>query len=247
MSVQLLFLGTGDAFGTGGRLHTATLITTPAVRLLVDCGPSTLMALAHEGISPNDLDAVLITHLHGDHFAGLPFLLMDAHYASHRRRPLTIVGPPGAEGRVAQVQEAFFPGSGRLPYTFPLRWAEWSPSRALALPGAGVTPMLVNHSAREVCFGLRLDCDGRLVAFSGDTAWADSLPDLARQAHVFVCECFGVDSAPPGHLDYATIRRHRHLLTCHRLVLTHLGPDMLRHARHIGEAVAADGRLLLIP
>ena len=93
MSVDVLFLGTGDAFGSGGRLQTAALVTGSGARVLVDCGSATLPALRARGIDTGSIDAIFLTHLHGDHFGGVPFFLMDAHYGSTRSAPLTIAGP----------------------------------------------------------------------------------------------------------------------------------------------------------
>ena len=113
--VDVRFLGTGDAFGSGGRLHSAALVRSAGGSLLVDCGPSTLAALRRAALDPNAVDAIVLTHLHGDHFGGVPFLLMDAHYATGRTRPLLIAGPAGVEAAVARAHEVLFPGSGALP------------------------------------------------------------------------------------------------------------------------------------
>ena len=64
------------------------------------------MALAKLGIDHNDIDAVLLTHLHGDHCGGVPFLLLDAMLGAKRRRPLTIAGPRDCEARLVQITEA---------------------------------------------------------------------------------------------------------------------------------------------
>jgi len=241
MSLDLLFLGTGDAFGSGGRLQTASLLTAPDVRVLVDCGSSTLPALRRAGVDPESIDILLLTHLHGDHFGGVPFFLMDAHYASRRTRPLVIAGPGGAEARVALAQEAFFPGHGTLPVAFPLAWAEWTDRRRVTWPGVSVTPVAVSHSESIPCYGLRVDCGGRTVAFSGDTGWTPRLPELAHGADLFVCECFGFESAPPGHLDYRTLREAREELACRRLILTHMSDSMLSRLDDLDVETATDG------
>ena len=93
--IKIRFLGTGDAFGHGGRLQPCILVETPLRRFLVDCGATATIAMHRYGILPNDIDLILISHLHGDHFGGLPFFILDAQLHSKRRAPLTIAGPEG--------------------------------------------------------------------------------------------------------------------------------------------------------
>jgi len=78
--VQLQFIGSGDAFGSGGRNNTCFHVVGENVNLLIDCGASSLPALKRAGISREAIDLILITHFHGDHFAGLPFFLPDAQF-----------------------------------------------------------------------------------------------------------------------------------------------------------------------
>ncbi len=74
--MQLRFVGCGDAFGSGGRANTCFHVTGNAVNFLIDCGASSLPALKSCGIVRNDIELILITHFHGDHFAGLPIFLL---------------------------------------------------------------------------------------------------------------------------------------------------------------------------
>jgi ribonuclease BN (tRNA processing enzyme) len=244
--VELRFLGTGDAFGSGGRLHTSTLVRSEGLSVLVDCGPSTLAALRRDAIQPDAVDAIVLTHLHGDHFAGIPFLVMDAHYATGRTKPLVIAGPAGVEAAVARAHEALFPGSGPLPLRFPLSWLEWTGGATTAVGPAAVTPFPVAHSTVLPCFGLRIELAERVLAFSGDTEWTDALVPLSAGADIFVCECFGYDSAPPHHLDFQTLQSHLHELTCRRLLPTHMGEQMLARVSEFGIVTASDGLVLQI-
>jgi ribonuclease BN (tRNA processing enzyme) len=244
--VDIRFLGTGDAFGSGGRLHTATLVRSGEGSLLVDCGPSTLGALRRQALEPGDVDAIVLTHLHGDHFAGIPFLLMDAHFASHRTRPLVIAGPVGLEERIGSLLAVLFPGTDAPPFRFPVTYLEWTERQRIQAGPGVVTPFEVKHSTAIRCYGLRVAMAGRILAFSGDTEWTDALVPLSAGADLFLCECFGDESAPPNHLDYRTLQSHRDALTCRRLLLTHMGDDMLRRASTLDIATADDGLVMII-
>ena len=129
MPVTVRFVGSGDSFGSGGRFQTCILVDGPRGRFAVDFGASSLIALAQQGIEHNSIDAILLTHLHGDHAAGVPFLLMDAMLAARRARP----SPSRARGIFARawtaIREALFPGSHAMTPKFPLHWIEMEPGR----------------------------------------------------------------------------------------------------------------------
>jgi ribonuclease BN (tRNA processing enzyme) len=152
-----------------------------------------------------------------------------------------VAGPAGVAAAVAQALEVLFPGSGGLAPRFPVTYLEWREAQAVAAGPARVTPFTVRHSPNTPCYGLRVEMGGRVLAFSGDTEWTDTLVGLSVEADLFVCECSGYESAPPHHLDYLTLQRHRPELTCRRLLLTHMGADMLARASALGADTAHDG------
>src|SRR5207302_8674683 len=98
--VTVRFLGCGDAFGSGGRFQTCFLVRSDTARFLIDCGASSLIAMNRFGVDPAEIDLILLSHLHGDHYGGLPFFLLDAQILRRRTRPLVIAGPPGLRKRL---------------------------------------------------------------------------------------------------------------------------------------------------
>jgi ribonuclease BN (tRNA processing enzyme) len=241
--VILEFVGAGDAFGNGGRLQACLSVRWAGHHVLVDCGATSLVGLKRLGLEPAGVDAVLVSHLHGDHFGGLPFLILDQQFA-RRERPLIIGGPIGTAARLEQALEVLFPGSSRIERRFRVDVVELQPQVATDVGPARVLAVSVDHASGAPALGLRLQCGPRTLAYSGDTAWTPALLDLADEADVFVCEVYAFDRPIRYHLDYATLRSNRAQLRCRRLLLTHLGPQALAHRAELeadGVVVADDG------
>jgi ribonuclease BN (tRNA processing enzyme) len=232
VTLQLQVLGCGDAFSSGGRLHTCFLLRggTGGRALpptLLDCGATSLAAMKGRGVEPATVRTILITHLHGDHFGGLPFLLSDAHYRARRTVPLTLAGPPCLAKRLAQAREALYPSSTGRDLAFELEIVELHDRQPAEVGGLRVIPFEVVHPSGAPSYALRIEYGDSVLAFSGDTEWTEALVDAARGADLFICECNSYDRPIPNHLNYRELLARRPLFDCGRLLLTHLGEDML--------------------
>jgi ribonuclease BN (tRNA processing enzyme) len=244
MTVRVRFVGSGDSFGSGGRLQTCILVEAPATRFLLDCGASSLVGMRAQGIDPNAIDVVLLTHFHGDHCAGVPFLLLDAMLGAKRARPLVVAGPPGTPGRLAEMREVLFPGSARMTPKFALEFVELEPGRENAVRDLAVTPFPALHTPETAPTMLRVAAAGRIVTYTGDTDWTDALIPAAAGADLLVSECYFYDKPVKMHMNYATLRANRHRLDARRIVLTHMGPEMLARAAEVPETAAYDGMVI---
>ncbi|CCD89901.1 conserved protein of unknown function [Bradyrhizobium sp. ORS 285] len=239
--MQLRFVGCGDAFGSGGRFNTCFHLTGAATDLLIDCGASSLPALKRLGIACNDVGLILITHFHGDHFAGLPFLLLDAQF-SRRTQPLVIAGPAGIAARLTQVMEAMFEQSSSTPRKFELSVIELAPGQLARFGEVGVTPFTVVHGNSGGPFlGYRIEAEGKIVAYTADTEWTDSLIPLGRDADLFIAEAYTFDKPVKNHLSLAALETRLAEIRPKRLVLTHLSDDMLRRVATLPHIAAHDG------
>jgi ribonuclease BN (tRNA processing enzyme) len=109
-----------------------------------------------------------------------------------------------------------------------------------------VTPYEVVHPSGAPSYALRIECAGKVVAYSGDTEWTDILIQTAQEADLFVCECNFFEESPGNHLDYQTLLDHRAKLECCRLVLTHMGDEMLRKIQSLDIEVAEDGKSFVL-
>ncbi|MCU0561086.1 MAG: MBL fold metallo-hydrolase [Desulfobacterales bacterium] len=243
-SFSVQFLGSGDAFGSGGRCQTCILVETPCTCFLLDCGASSLIAMRRCGVDPARIDAILLTHLHGDHFGGLPFFILEAQLVSKRTRPLVIAGPPGTQARVRAAQEVLFTDSSRVQQKFDIEFVEIQERTPAALAGLCVTAYPAAHASGAASYVLRVECGGKTVVYSGDTDWTDSLVEAARGADLFICEAYFFEKRTKYHINYRTLLEHRAALDCRRIVLTHMSADLLARLSEVEIESAADGKKL---
>jgi ribonuclease BN (tRNA processing enzyme) len=244
--MQLRFVGCGDALGSGGRYNTCFHVTGQHVNFLIDCGASSLPALKRQRIARDDVDLILITHFHGDHFAGLPFLLLDAQF-SRRTRPLVIAGPDGIEMRLTQVMEALFENSSKTKQRFDLSVVALRPGETREFGAMKVTPFPVVHGESGGPFlAYRIETEGRVIAFSADTEWTETLIPLARDADLFIAEAYTYDKVVKNHLSLKTLEAHLAEIKPKRLVLTHMSDDMLGRLDTLAHTAASDGMVVEI-
>ncbi len=239
MIVRLTFIGSGNAFADGGRSHACIHVGAPGVSLLLDCGGSALPAIKRE-IDPEAIDAIAISHLHGDHFGGIPYLVVEQHFAG-RTALLTIAGPSALAQRLRAAESALYPDFFRKTKVgFPVEETVFG-ANEVELGGALVSALPVKHVAESDPHGLRVRVGDKLVAYSGDATWSDDLARVAQRADVFICDASFFDTDDPSHISYRTLMSHRAELDCKRIVLTHLGAETLARIGELELEHAVDG------
>jgi ribonuclease BN (tRNA processing enzyme) len=242
--MQLQFVGCGDALGSGGRFNTCFHVTGDRVNFLIDCGASSLPALKRLGIAREAVDLVLITHFHGDHFGGLPFLLLDAQF-TRRARPLVIAGPQGIEAKLADLMEALFEHSSKTKPRFDLSVVALEPEQSRTFGEVKVTPYPVVHGESGGPFlAYRIEAEGRVITYTADTEWTDTLVPAARGADLFIAEAYYYDKIVKNHLSLKTLEAHLPEINAKRLVLTHLSDDMLGRLGQLPYTAAHDGMVV---
>jgi ribonuclease BN (tRNA processing enzyme) len=242
-AVQLTVLGSGDAFGAGGRLHSAYLVESPHATFIVDCGTTVLHGLKRRGVDPARIDFVVLSHLHGDHFGGVPFLFMDFLYQSHRTRPFTVYGPPGIERRVCELFAALYQRQAVDPLPFRVVFVELE-AGTTDVQGVTIDAFAVPHVSELTCYGFRIGVAGRSIVYSGDTAWTDQLAAHAAGADLFICECSTFETRLPILISYPEIAARAASLGCRRLVLSHLGSEVLSRRGELTLEIAEDGMVI---
>jgi len=247
--MRLTVVGCGDAFGSGGRLQTCYHVDADGRCFLIDCGATAIIGLNRLGLDPNAIETIFISHLHGDHFAGLVWWLLHAQHVARRTAPLTVTGPQGVEARFIAAAEALFPRSTVMARRFDLRFVEYRKETPLDVGPVRVTPFEVSHPSGAPPYALRFEVGGRTLAFSGDSEWVESLVPAGQGADLYIMECYGFDTDVRYHMSWHTIEKHLARIGAARVLLTHMNASMLanRHAVTTpGVACAEDGMVIEI-
>lgn len=242
--MKLHILGCGDAFGSGGRNQSSYLVEADDRLFMLDCGPTALLALKRAGFEPCRLDAILISHLHGDHFAGLPFFLLDFIYRQPIKAPLTIAGPPGTAAKVRQLFSLMYGGASTEAEQWPLKFQVLQPDDLTSVAGIEVLPFRVPHQSQAISLALKVSYQGKQILFSGDSLWTESFVEQARGVDLFLCECSFYRQQPGMHVNYQALEADLKRLQCRQILLTHLGEDMLAHRDELLVPVAEDGMVI---
>jgi len=236
------FAGCGDAFGSGGRFNTCFVVDVEGLRYAIDFGATSLVALKQVDILHSSIDVVVISHIHADHCSGIPSMLLDSMLAAKRTKPLIIAGPKDTEQRLRDMMESMLPGSNIMVPKFDLSFVEME----LHQPNKVgehmiVTPYPADHTPKTHPTSLRIEAGGKIVAYSGDTAWTEHVTKVSDGADLFICESYFYEKPIRFHLNYPDVVEHWDEFNAKRIILTHMGPEMLAMANRVPEECAYDG------
>jgi ribonuclease BN (tRNA processing enzyme) len=231
--MKLKIIGCGDAFGSGGRFHSCYLLDTSQGRLMLDCGANSPLALKRAGIAISSVDAIVISHCHGDHYGGLPFLFIDRMFVERGPKPLEIIGPPGIARRTAELSEALYPSLLSGPKEFEIRYRELEPGQANLWRGVSIAAYAVDHFSGSPSLALAISDGGKRFSFSGDSGWCGEVIEAGRGADLYLIECTTYSTITGMHLDYRTLSANFDRIGAKRYLLTHMSPEMLDAAKNI--------------
>lgn len=246
LPIRVVFLGTGDAFSAGGRNQSACLIQHPKVSVLLDCGATTLTSFNRHNIPMDPIDGILLSHLHGDHIAGLPFLFLHYVNIEPRTKSLRILGPESLETSIKQLYKIMYPNDASSPLPFELDFTEVQLRRKYSLDILQIEPFRARHQDSPPSYGYTLELDGRRIVYTGDTGWSDELPARAKGADLFICECSFYDTKLDTHLDYLTIKERLADCGYKKMVLTHFGQEVLEKSQQLDLKLAYDGSIVTL-
>ena len=243
MAVGVKVLGAGDAFASRGRFQAGYVVDGGGLQILMEAGPTLLPSMKRLGLNPADLDVVLISHLHGDHFCGLPFLILEYLYETPRQRPLTLAGPPGLEERTWDLFRGMYPESKTEELAPYLNFVVLEPGRTQPVGGVlEVQSIRTPHTVKDLSLAFRINVGGKAIAFSGDTGWTEELIPLSAGSDLFLCECTYFDQPSLDfHISYKHFITQLNRFSTRHLVLTHIGREVLDREREVTLEMANDG------
>jgi len=240
--VTVTLMGTGDAFASFGRSQSGYLIDAPAGRILMEAGPGLLTALKQNHVATDSFDLLLISHLHGDHYGGLPFLILEYMFENRRKRVLTIAGPRQLEQRTWRLMRTMFPHFEVEKIKHKLKFVVLTPGTTMRLGKFTISAIRSPHTKPDISLSLRIDGGSKSIVFSGDTGWNDQLVKFSEGADLFLCECTYYESAQlTFHLNYPLLAANRDKFKVRRMVLTHLGREVLSRENEIAIEMGFDG------
>jgi ribonuclease BN (tRNA processing enzyme) len=245
--MKLTVVGCGDAFGSGGRMQTCYLVESQGKRFLIDCGATAIIGFNALRLDPNTVETIFISHLHGDHYAGLVWWLVHAQHVAKRTAPLTVVGPVTIEARFTAAAEALFPGCTAIQRRFDMRFVEYARETPLEIAGLRLTPFEVVHPSGAPSNALRFELDGKVLSFTGDSEWTESLVPAGRGADLYIMECYQFEGEPRFHMSWKTIAGQLDRIAAKRVMLTHMASPMLARRGEVDDPrvlLAEDGLVL---
>jgi len=247
--MEITVVGSGTVVPRISRRQSCVVVRTEEETLFFDLGSGAVRGILHAGIDPFAVDRVFFTHFHPDHTVDVVPLLFAIKYGAEeeRERPLLLYGPDPFEDFFSGITDVWgewmlgdYPTEvRRLPHAYP------SP---LDLPGLRVSWAPVRHRPESIAY--RLEGENGAFVYTGDTEYAESVVELAKEAHTLLIECSFPDDAPvPGHLTPGGVARIAREARVERVVLTHIYPpaDALDLGQEVGRGfegevlVAEDG------
>ena len=241
--MEIVCLGTGDAFNSGGRRQPSFLLKTGADQVLIDCGANTLLGLKSNKVDINEISAIFLTHFHGDHIGGLPHVIVDGAFKSKRNSSLTIIGPEGVEQRVQSLVYAMYPSVKITDLPFKLDFQETEPHKMLRWSGLNYQYYPVQHSPDSHPHGIQFRYNGKILAYSGDTEWCDGLVEMAENANCLIVDCTFHQEPAVNHLSHEMLWNNKEKLRAQKIYLTHCGSEVLRNSEQVRFEILVDDQI----
>jgi len=192
--MRVTFAGVGEAFDENFA-NTSLLVESANTSLLIDCGFTAASEFWKTSKHPLELDGVYISHFHGDHYFGIPALLV-RFVQEGRTKPLKLIGQQGIEARIDQLLTLAYPNS-LSKAKFDIQFIESSPETKVALGDMHMEFAFGDHPMP--CLAVKVEANGKAVFHSSDGRPTEETRALASGCQLIVHESFTLETDSPGH------------------------------------------------
>jgi ribonuclease Z len=226
---QVILLGTGAAWSGPDRENTFMLVRGKTTNVLIDCGGSPTQRLAHVGISPAEIDHIILTHNHPDHIYGFPLLLLNAWMAG-RKAPLNVYGLKATIRSARKMLQAL--DFNLLPHFTPIKYHTIIPNSITALPQIGefdISASPTKHFVPTLALRITDRTTGESFAYSSDTSPHNNVVDIARDVKFLFHEATMLDKSAEGHSSALEAGEEAQKANVGELILIHVPPNVRPH------------------
>ncbi len=217
--MELILLGTSAAYPTIERASSGYLVRDSETSILIDMGSGVTRNLMR-WIDPLFLDAIIISHLHQDHFIDIYPLYYYLAYHESQKFPIDVYAPAGAREFVLQI----FPPASESKFDSLFNFHPLADRAVFKVGNFKCQSIAVKHNLPT--FGQRISYNGQVVAYSSDSTFSEALFDVADQSDVFICEATKQeDYKDVMHLTAGQAGIIAGRAEAKKLILTHIWPD----------------------
>jgi ribonuclease BN (tRNA processing enzyme) len=219
---ELIIIGSGTGIPSLRRGSPGLVVLSDSAKLLIDSGPGALRKMLEVGITYQDIDILLYTHIHPDHVSDLAPILFACRYADvPREKDLLCIGGPGFKSYFEKLKNLY--GSWIEPQSYRLTIKEIS-QEPLLYRDLRILSKPMAHISESFGYRIKFN-DGKSMAISGDTDYCQHIINLASEVDLLVLECSFPDGKKvEGHLTPSLAGRIASESRCKKLLLTHLYP-----------------------
>ena len=238
--MKIVFLGTGDAFDEKNP-NNSSLVISEETNLLLDCGLTTPYQLWRYNNDQNLLDAVYISHLHADHYFGLPSLLMRM-WSDGRTKPLTIVCQKDFKEVFEKVMEYAYEDFASK-FKFKINFLEIDSSQEINFQDLELSFAETKHGPKNLA--IKIESKGKSICNSGDGDFTEETEELYKGSDLVIQETFLYDEKKLGHGSVVSVVKMAEENNIKRLALVHIN----RYVRQeiINKNLSSDKVEIIIP
>lgn len=242
--VKLTFLGTANAFGHGGRRRSHYLLEG-STKALIDAGYDTLSGLRSVGLTVSDIDYIFLSHLHPDHYLGLPQMALENYFVIKRREPIYVYCPPGTRELISKITGMLYDEIIQNHIDELFQFVEFGINELVSFKHGKVATFQAQHSGNARMQIITFE--NRKIGYTGDTAYLPDIFSKILEADITITEASSASHPIPDHTTLNQLIEADFPLD-KRIYISHVGESVINHRDMIEKPLilAEDGMIVEI-